>query len=63
MSVRISLLLGDADASTIVLLDRLLNTGKFNGIEKVVSCNQKCELFTYTFEWLEAAPSRRHQKG
>lgn len=35
MSFRISLLLGDADASTIVFLDILFSKGKFSGIEEV----------------------------
>lgn len=32
MSVKISRLLGEADASTMVLLDIFFNAGKFNGI-------------------------------
>lgn len=63
MSVKISLLLGDADASTMVFLERLFNTGKFNGIEELYHAIRGGELLTFTSEWLEAAPSRRHQKG
>lgn len=32
MSVKISRLLGEADASTMVLLDKFFNTGKFSSI-------------------------------